>query len=100
MNDKIKNLEWYKFDGSRITNINDYVLDYVRNVDNGAKIMVGCDSNNHSRKTSYAISIIFYNEKIRNGAHVVFARHNLPKIKDVELNYGMKLYLFTKLQNH
>jgi len=83
MDNKIDKLAWQKFNGERIPNINQYVLNYVRNIDKNAKIMVGCDSNNQSRKTSYAITIVFYNENVRNGAHVVYARHSLPKIKDV-----------------
>ena len=83
MDKKIENLTWQKFNGELIPDIDQYVLNYIRNIDKGVKIMVGCDSDNHSRKTSYAITIVFYNEKIRNGAHVVYARYSLPKIKDV-----------------
>lgn len=79
----MENLNWRKFNGERIVNINDYVLNYVKNIDRGAKVIVGCDSDNHSRKTSYAISIVFYNENLRNGAHVVYCTYKVPKIKDV-----------------
>jgi len=79
----MENLIWRKFNGERIPNINDYVLNYVKKVDRNAKVIVGCDSDNHSRKTNYAVSIVFYNETLRNGAHVVYATHKVPKIKDV-----------------
>lgn len=79
----MENLVWKKFNGERIYDINGYVLDYIRNVDRNAKIIVGCDSDNHARKTNYAITVVFYNEKLRHGAHVVFATHRVPKIKDI-----------------
>lgn len=79
----MENLVWKKWNGERILDINQYVLNYIKNVDKNAKIIVGCDSDNHARKTNYAITIIFYNENLRNGAHVVSARYNVPKIKDV-----------------
>jgi predicted RNase H-related nuclease YkuK (DUF458 family) len=77
------NLVWRKYNGERILNINDYVLNYVKNVDRGAKVIVGCDSDNQSRKTSYAITVVFYNENRRDGAHVVYATYKVPKIKDI-----------------
>jgi len=79
----MENLVWRKFNGEKISNINHYVLDYIKNVDRNAKVIVGCDSDNHSRKTSYAITVVFYNEKLRHGAHVVYTTQKVPKIKDI-----------------
>ena len=79
----MENLGWRKFNGEKISNINEYVINYVNNVDKHAKVIVGCDSDNHSRKTTYALTVVFYNEKLRHGAHVVYAMHRVPKIKDV-----------------
>jgi predicted RNase H-related nuclease YkuK (DUF458 family) len=67
----------------KVPDINNYVLNYVKNVDRGAKVIVGCDSDNHARKTNYAITVVFYNDELRNGAHVVSATYRMPKIKDV-----------------
>ncbi len=75
-------LVWKKINGERIENIDFYVLNYIRNIDRNVKIMVGCDSDNRSRKTNYAITIVFYNEQSCHGAHVVYANYNIPKIKD------------------
>jgi predicted RNase H-related nuclease YkuK (DUF458 family) len=83
MKHKFEDLEWRKYDGQKIDNIGDYVLNYVKNVDKEAKVMVGCDSKVTGRKTSYAITIVFYNEKMRKGAHVVHSRVLFPRIKDV-----------------
>lgn len=79
---EIKDLKWEKYSGEYIPDINKYVLDYIRNVDKNVKIMVGCDSKVKGRKTSYAITVVFYNETNRNGAHVVHANFLLPRIKD------------------
>jgi predicted RNase H-related nuclease YkuK (DUF458 family) len=79
----IDTLIWKKRGGERIPNINEYVLNYVKNIDRGAKVIVGCDSDNHARKTNYAITVVFYNENKRDGAHVVSTTYRVPKIKDV-----------------
>ena len=83
MENKMESLVCRKYNGEKIPNINEYVLNYVKNVDKNAKVMVGCDSDNHSRKTKYAITVVFYNEKLRHGAHAVYATYRVPKIKDV-----------------
>jgi predicted RNase H-related nuclease YkuK (DUF458 family) len=80
----MENLVWRKFNGEKILNINHYVLNYIKTVDRNAKIIVGCDSDNHGRKTNYAITVVFYNEKLRKGAHVVYAMYRVPKIKDIQ----------------
>ena len=86
MENEKEKLNWQNFRNESIGNIEDYVLNYVRNIDRNAKIIVGCDSsNNHGRKTVYAITVVFYNEQKRHGAHVVFARIRVPKIKDVSV---------------
>ena len=79
--DKLEKLIWRKFNGEQISDINDYVLNYVKNVDRNAKVIVGCDSSYHG--TKYAITVVFYNEKARNGGHVVYALFSLPRKKDV-----------------
>ena len=79
----MRDLVWKKYDGTRIPNINKYVLNYVKNVDKNAKVIVGCDSQPQSRKTSFAVTVLFYNEFKRDGAHVVYATYKIPRIKDV-----------------
>lgn len=79
---QVENLVWRKRNKEIIPNINEYVLNYLKN-DRGAKIIIGCDSDNHARKTHYAITVVFYNETKKDGAHVVSATYVLPKIKDV-----------------
>jgi predicted RNase H-related nuclease YkuK (DUF458 family) len=79
----MENLKWQKFNGEKISNINEYVLNYVTNIDRTAKVIVGCDSDTRSRKTSFAVTIVLYSEFKRNGAHVVYAKYNVPKVKDM-----------------
>ena len=83
METEMKNLVWKKYNGERISDINEYVLNYIKNVDRNAKVIVGCDSQPHARKTHYALTIVFYNETLRNGAHVVYSIYRMPRIKDV-----------------
>ena len=45
-------------------------------------ISVGCDSIQRKRKTLYTVTIMLYNGSIKNGAHVVFFRENLHKVRD------------------
>ena len=78
----MKDLVWKKFNGEKISNIDEYVLNYVKTVDRGAKVVVGCDSDNADGKTKFAISVVFYNENMRKGAHVVYTTYRVPKIKD------------------
>ena len=64
-----------KIDGSKIefeSNIINYMKDNP-----GIDIMVGCDSHNRRKKTSYAAVVALYNPG--HGAHVIFRRWNTPK---------------------
>jgi len=82
----MEELYWEKFNNEHIENIEKYVLNYIKTIDRNAKIIVGCDSsNNHSKKTVFAITVVFYNEQKRHGAHVVFAKIKTSKIKDVSV---------------
>lgn len=70
-----------KFGGEYIPDIIDYLKDYIKNEPN-ATISVGCDSIQKRKRTIYACTIMLYNTDIRNGAHVVFFRENIEKIRD------------------
>jgi uncharacterized protein len=71
-----------KFGGNIIDNIFDYIKNYLKQ-DKDIRISVGCDSRQHKKWTVYAIVIVFYNEKLRNGAHYVFIRHKIPREKTI-----------------
>ena len=70
-----------KFGGEYIPDIIEYLKEYINNEPN-ATISVGCDSIQKRKRTIYACTIMLYNTDIRNGAHVVFFRENIEKIRD------------------
>jgi predicted RNase H-related nuclease YkuK (DUF458 family) len=70
-----------KFGGQLIPDIIEYLKEYIEK-DPKLTISIGCDSIQNRRKTTYAITIMIYNTNIHNGAHVVFFREHLSKIRD------------------
>jgi hypothetical protein len=70
--------------GHQIENISDYILDTLKASDNlgneklgissNTQITIGCDSSTKRRNVNYAITIMFYNDFMKNGAHYVFKR--------------------------
>lgn len=70
-----------KFGGEFIPDIIEYLKDFLISQP-GVTISVGCDSVQKKRKTLFAITLMLYNQDVKNGAHVVFFRENLPKIRD------------------
>ena len=70
-----KELVFRKFDGTLIENVNQYVKDWVKENPYG-QIIVGCDSQEHSRYVKYAIVIVMhFKDKYGggHGAHVIKA---------------------------
>ena len=81
----MENLIWKKWNRETIDDINQYVLNYVKNVDRNVKIIVGCDSHPHRRRLIYAITVILYNESRKKGAHVVYSKVKIPRVRDVSV---------------
>lgn len=76
--------------GSIIEDVGQYSRDYIKNNVNEHSemiIYVGTDSKQHRKFTMYATVIAFYH--IGKGAHIIFNRTRVPKIKDI----------FTRLYN-
>lgn len=69
-----------KFGGEFIPDIVEYLKAQIE-VDPNITISLGCDSIQKRRKTIYAITIMIYNGDVRNGAHLVFFRESVNKIK-------------------
>jgi predicted RNase H-related nuclease YkuK (DUF458 family) len=70
-----------KFGGEFIPDIVEYLKKHL--FDNERiTISVGCDSIQRRRKTVYAITIMMYDSDIRNGAHLVFYRENISKVRN------------------
>ncbi len=70
-----------KFGGEFIPDIITYLEEFIKNQPN-LTISVGCDSVQKKRKTLFAVTIMIYNQDIKNGAHVVFFRENQAKVRD------------------
>ena len=69
-----------KFGGDRIPDIIEYLKEYIAK-DPIVTISVGCDSIQRRRKTVYAVTVMLYNGDIKNGAHVIFFREHVNKIR-------------------
>ena len=70
-----------KFGGDYIPDIIEYLREYINQYPD-VTISVGCDSIQRRRKTIYAITIMLYRNSIKSGAHVVFFRESVAKVKD------------------
>ena len=75
------NSKFKKFGGERIPDIIQYIKDYVAEYPK-VTISLGCDSVQRRKKTVYAFTLMFYSVSIKNGAHVVYFRENISKIRD------------------
>lgn len=82
-----------KFGGTYIPDIILYLKDYIESQPS-VTITIGCDSIQKRRKTVYAVTIMLYNNNIKDGAHVVFFREENLKIRDnQERLYKEAVYL-------
>lgn len=70
-----------RFGGEYIPDIVEYLKEYLEK-DPNTTITVGCDSIQKRKRTIYACTLMLYNTDIKNGAHVVFFRENIEKIRD------------------
>ena len=68
-------MEFRKFDRQRV-DLAPYVKDYVGRFPN-TEIMIGCDSQNVGRYTSYAVIVALYEPG--HGAHVIYRREKTEK---------------------
>lgn len=76
-------MEFRKFDGKRVDLV-EYVKDYLERMPN-TEILIGCDSQNMGRYTSYAVIVALYEPG--HGAHVIYNREK----SDRERNRAVRL---------
>jgi predicted RNase H-related nuclease YkuK (DUF458 family) len=69
-----------KFGGEKIPDIIEYLKAYLEKNPN-TTISIGVDSI-QKKTTIYAITIVLHDKQMRDGAHVVFFREKLPKIRN------------------
>ena len=74
-------MKFVKFGGDIIENVNEYVQSAVL-ADPTLIISVGCDSKQLRHKTLYAVTIVFHSPLYKKGAHCIFKRFKVNKIKD------------------
>lgn len=97
-------LEFRKFDGTKIENVNQYVKDWSKENQYG-QIIIGCDSQEHSRYVKYAIAIVMhFKDKydVGHGAHVIKSilidkKHRTPK-GTLKIKNGQKSFDTSVLQ--
>jgi len=70
-----------KFGGDHIPDVIEYLRGYIER-DPIVTISVGCDSIQKRKRTLFAITIMIYSIDYRNGAHVIFFRENVDKIRN------------------
>lgn len=70
-----------KFGGEKIPDIVQYIKEYITENPN-VTISLGCDSVQRRKKTVYAFTLMFHNVHLKNGAHLVYFRENLAKVRD------------------
>jgi len=94
------NFKFRTFKGLPIHNVSEYIMDHLRK-DPFMTISVGSDSIQRKSKSMYAVTIMMYDSELKKGAHIIYARKNLPKIKDtfvrlqheVDFSYSVAQFL-------
>jgi predicted RNase H-related nuclease YkuK (DUF458 family) len=70
--------EWRCLSDHRVIDPKSYLEEWILN-NPDYKIYIGCDSSNHSKKTTFATVVVLHKEK--SGGHVIYSKHSEPKIK-------------------
>jgi predicted RNase H-related nuclease YkuK (DUF458 family) len=79
----MKELEGFrKFNGEPIVNVIEYLQEQI-NASPNLKIAVGCDSKQRKFHTTYATAIVLWDSELKKGAHIIFKRERVKKIKDI-----------------
>ena len=83
-----------RFGGDLIPDVVEYLKDYISKSPY-TTISIGCDSIQKRKRTLYAITIMMYDSDIKNGAHVIFFRESIDKIRDIENRLGKEaVYMY------
>ena len=91
-------LKWRKYDGTFIENISEYVQKWIEKWPDG-EIMIGCDSQEHSRYIKYSVSINMHMIDpygIGRGGHIVFANF-IDHSKNIKSDLYSKLWTEAEL---
>lgn len=66
-----------KFTGEKLENVSDYIKAYLKDHNDPVEIMIGTDSQNKSKTTTYSTVIVLYTPG--HGGHCIFKRWSTPK---------------------
>jgi hypothetical protein len=88
--------------GDEVTNIVDYITDYIAKSEDDVKVWIGTDSQKTRKRNlvTYATVICLY--KVGKGAHIVYAKQKRTDIKDKltrlwwEVEYSMSIANYLK----
>jgi len=93
--------EFKKIGGENVPDLLSYTSEILtKNPD--SKIHVGCDSQSYATKTVYVTTVVFRYEN--KGAHVIYKREVIPKVKDLwsklwgELNRAIDVAGYLKFE--
>lgn len=70
-----------KFNGENVGDIIEYILGIINEYPD-TTISVGCDSSLGRKSTSYVVAIMLYSNSFKKGAHVIYYRENIERIKN------------------
>lgn len=88
----IEKLQFKKFDGTIIEDVNQYVKDFLKEFPY-SEIICGCDSQQHSRYIKYAATICMHEVDkfgVGHGGHLIFATVH-------DYNKNIRSDIYTKL---
>ena len=69
-----------KFGGEKILDIKEYLKDLI-DLDPSITISIGCDSVKRKKYNIYAITIMTYSQSLKKGAHFVFYREYMERLR-------------------
>ena len=75
----IGTISFKKFSGERLESVTDYIKGYLKEHNEPIEIIIGTDSQNKARTTTYSTVIVLYTPG--HGGHCIFKRWNTPKEK-------------------
>lgn len=86
----MENTKEINFDRRKFKKVNgefiEDLIDYISNIlnkSNDIKIIVGCDSQQKRSYTLYALTIIFYDDILHKGAHVIYMKIRTKKEREL-----------------
>jgi hypothetical protein len=89
-------MEFRKRDKTVIPETAQYVIDYIKNVDGQAALIVGCDSLPPTGKYTILVGVIAI-YRLGKGAHIIFRKKRIPRTKAVidrlwaEVEYAVEI---------